>query len=392
MLGLALGTGGILIACEGPPRLPISSAPPASSGGFGTSAGGTKGEVCNVPIPSEGIGGGVALGGQGGAPEEPQMPTDTPVNRFGHLQLSGTHLVSETGTPVQLRGISSMWLNWENRGYATDLPSLLWMRDNWNLDVIRAAMGVDVDGGYVMGGKERMLAQVEQMIENARLAGVYIIVDFHSHHANEYEAEAIEFFSYIVQKYGHLPNLLLEPFNEPLPNLTWLTNLRPYHEKVLAAIRQNDPDAHLNIVILGTPSYDQRPDDAIGSPIVDPAVMYAVHFYSCTHGSTFRARAETALSQGLPLFVTEWGATNADGGVKGTPACYPEADQWLSFMAQNGISWTAWKLADCAHEKSENGVEDTSCLLKAQTPVGQGFPESTLNGHAPYVVKNMLCR
>jgi endoglucanase len=330
------------------------------------------------------------MGGQGTLPTGPTV--GTPVQRFGHLKLSGAALVSESGEPVQLRGVSSMWLNWEDDGYATDKASLFWMRDNWNLQVIRAAMGVDVDGGYSStAGKVLMLARVEQIILNAVEAGVYVIVDFHSHNAHQFQADAVEFFSTIMQKYGQLPNLILEPFNEPLPNLTWAGDLRPYHVSLLETIRQNDPDDHPNITVLGTPSYDQKPDEAVGSPIVDDAVMYAVHFYSCTHGAAFRDRAKTALSQGLPLFVTEWGATQADGGVKGSAPCYDEANLWLDFLATNRISWTAWKLDNCGYEKGQNGVEDTSCILKAETRIGSGFPENVLNGHGSYVVQRMLC-
>lgn len=283
-----------------------------------------------------------------------------------------------------------MWLNWENEGYALSLGALEWMRDHWGLQVIRAAMGVEADGGYAAGGKVRMLREVETIIENAERAGVYVIVDFHSHEATDYQAEAIEFFGDIATRYGHLPNVFFEPFNEPL-NVSWPNVLKPYHEAVLSVIRGADPDDHKNIVILGTPLYDQNPDAAIGATIADEAVMYAVHFYSCTHGQTQLNRAKKALAAGLPIFVTEWGATNADGGVKGTPACLPEADLWLDWMDQNAISWAAWKLDNCGWEVEQNGVEDTSCLLKANTPVEGGWPLSTLNGHGPYVVEKMRC-
>jgi endoglucanase len=383
------------LACEGPPRLPAvpqtSGGSPAANAGGGPAANAGGAPSCADPGAPGGANG-LPLGGEGNVPEP---VGGTVVSRYGHLRLDGTALVSEAGTPIQLRGISSMWLNWENEGYATDLSALVWMRDNWKLEVIRAAMGVDVDGGYVTGGaigKANMMGQVEKIIQNAVQAGVYVIVDFHSHHANDFLPESSEFFAEIMKKYGDLPNLILEPFNEPLPSHNWITHLRPYHVSVLDVIRQNDPDDHANIVVLGTPSYDQRPDDVIGMEIQDDAVMYAVHFYSCTHGESFRARAQNALSFGLPIFVTEWGATNADGGVNGTPACLDEAGKWLDFLSANRVSWAAWKLDNCGYEKSQNGVEDTSCMFKAETRVQGGFPDSTLNGHGPFVVERMRCQ
>ena len=71
--------------------------------------------------------------------------------------------------------------------------------------------------------------------------------------------------------------------------------------------------------------------------------MYTLHFYSCTHGASLRAKGDAAIRAGLALFVTEWGASNADGGLDGR-VCLPEAQSWIDWMKANGISWTAWKL------------------------------------------------
>jgi hypothetical protein len=73
----------------------------------------------------------------------------TPVDRNGRLQVVGSELRNESGDAVQLKGVSSMWLNWEDDGYAEDATALRWMRNNWNLTVIRAAMGVEPDNAYL---------------------------------------------------------------------------------------------------------------------------------------------------------------------------------------------------------------------------------------------------
>src|SRR5688500_12190265 len=72
----------------------------------------------------------------------------TPVERHGRLKVVGTQLQNEAGEAVQLKGVSSMWLNWEPDGYAEDPTALRWMRNNWKLTVVRAAMGVEADGAY----------------------------------------------------------------------------------------------------------------------------------------------------------------------------------------------------------------------------------------------------
>src|SRR5262245_46993046 len=73
----------------------------------------------------------------------------TPVELHGHLKVADGQLKDESGEAVQLKGVSSMWLNWEQDGYAESAKALRWMRNNWKLSVIRAAMGVEPDGAYL---------------------------------------------------------------------------------------------------------------------------------------------------------------------------------------------------------------------------------------------------
>ncbi|HYN95290.1 MAG TPA: RICIN domain-containing protein, partial [Pilimelia sp.] len=114
-------------------------------------------------------------GGPTTAAPPPPPTSGTPVARFGQLRVCGTRMCASNGSQVQLRGVSSMWLNWESRGYAENLTALRWMRDNWGLTVIRAAMGVEPAGAY-LSDPARARGQVERIINNAVAAGVYVIV------------------------------------------------------------------------------------------------------------------------------------------------------------------------------------------------------------------------
>jgi endoglucanase len=295
----------------------------------------------------------------------------TPVEAHGQLSVVGKQLVDQNGDAVQLKGVSSMWLNWETDGYAENAEALLWMRDHWNLSVIRAAMGVAPAGAYLTS-PDSTLAQVDAIVQNAIAAGVYVLIDWHDHDALTHQDKAVEFFSAIAQKYADVPNVIYEPFNEPLA-VDWSTALKPYHEAVVAAIRAADPD---NVIVLGTPSWSQGVDLAAREPLDGVNLMYTLHFYSCTHTAWLRSRAQTALNAGLALFVTEWGATDADGGLDGL-VCLDEAKLWLDFLATNQIGWSAWKLDNCA--------VDSTCLLKPNAPVNGGWTTEYLHGHAGFV-------
>jgi hypothetical protein len=239
LLSALLGGALLFPACSSEEPVTINEG--TNTGGTSSSGGATSS-------------GGSNLGGDGGAAGGPNS-SGTPVERYGHLRVIETSLVGEDGNPVQLKGISSQWLNWEDDGYALNLEALEWMRDNWNLSLIRAAMGAESDapGSYLdannpAAGKADMLRQVKIIVDNAIQAGVYVIIDFHSHSAHLHEDEAADFFKQMMELYGHTPNVLLEPFNEPKdvsPSepLDW-PELKSYHEAIVATIRESDTDEH----------------------------------------------------------------------------------------------------------------------------------------------------
>src|SRR5690606_9659335 len=68
-------------------------------------------------------------------------------------------------------------------------------------------------------------------------------------------------------------------------------------------------------------------------------LLYTFHFYAATHDTNML----TDFVGQLPIFVTEWGATEASGA-GGTN--YARAQSFVDIMAANNISWAAWGWAD----------------------------------------------
>lgn len=316
-------------------------------------------------------------------------PKDSPVALHGQLSVVGTNLVDVHGAAVQLKGVSSMWLNWEDDGYAEDLAGLIYMRDNWNLSLIRVAMGIEANDNSPTYLKDpaHAKAQVEKIVNNAIKAGVYVIIDWHDHEAIAHQTEAQAFFSEMATKFGDTPNVLYEVFNEPDhgseddPSVQWETwsDLKPYHEALRDTIRDVDPD---NVIILGTPSWDQDVDVAAASPVSGSNLMYAFHFYACSHTTAYYlGKADAALNAGLPLFVSEWGAATADGNTTNS-TCINEAGAWHDWMDQHGISWAAWKLDNCP---------DATCFfVDDAVPTSGGWTTSQLNGlHPQFAIERM---
>lgn len=308
-----------------------------------------------------------------------QAPEGSPVAEHGALRVVGTHLVDEAGKSVQLKGVSSMWLNWEEDGYAQDKDGLRYMRDNWNLSVIRAAMGVEAedDSPTYLTDPAYAKAQVEKIVDNAIELGVYVIIDWHDHDAIAHKAEAQAFFSEMAEKYGDVPNVLYEVFNEPL-DVDWSAELKPYHEALRDTIRAEDSD---NVILLGTPNWDQDVVVAAQSPLDGGNLMYTLHFYSCDHQDANRASGASALGLGLPIFVSEWGAASADG-IDTDSSCISAAAAWHDWMDENGISWAAWKFDNCS---------DATCFfVDDDVPTGGDWSESQLNGlHPEFAIARM---
>ncbi len=153
--------------------------------------------------------------------------------------------------------------------------------------------------------------------------------------------------------------------------------LKPYHSAVISAIRAHDSK---NIVIMGTPQWSQKVDEATADPLDGENLMYTLHFYACTHGQFLRSMGDAALQRGRALFVTEWGATHADGGLDGK-VCLDEAQAWHSWMNARGIGWTAWKLDSCNR--------DSSCILKDGASVRGEWTGEWLFGHGAFVRDRM---
>ncbi len=258
------------------------------------------------------------------------------VRRHGRLYTVGNRIVGEQGLPVSLAGNSFFWSQWQSHFYSAEVVK--WLKLDWKASLVRAAMGVE-GGGYLEHPQEEQ-ARICTLVEAAIAADLYVIIDWHDHHAHQHTAQAVAFFETMARKYGKYPNVLYEIFNEPMQDVTWPNDVKPYAEKVVAAIRAIDPD---NMIIVGSPTWSQDVDVVADDPIKAKNIAYSLHFYAGTHKQWLRDKALKALHKGLPLFVTEWGTCNADGNGDVDEASVRE---WMDFMQQWGLSHCNWAVSD----------------------------------------------
>ena len=299
-------------------------------------------------------------GAQEESEEGSEVDSLSVVDTFGQLRVSGKNLVDKNGTPIQLRGMSLAWSNWWPQFYTPEVVA--WLKDDFQVTIIRASMGVEDPGGY-LEDKEGQKAKIFTVIDAAISEGIYVIVDWHSHFAQDHLDEAILFFAEVAEKYGDNPNIIYETYNEPLNTDSWNETLKPYHEAVISEIRKYDPD---NIIIAGSRSWSTGVDEVIGNRLSDENTMYTLHYYAASHKQELRDIAQTALDAGIPLFVTEFGITEYTGDGFIDEA---EARTWWNFLDENKISWCNWSIAD---------KEESSAAVKPGASGEGGWPINML--------------
>jgi endoglucanase len=272
--------------------------------------------------------------------------TLTPVQQYGLLKVAGNKVVDKNNQPISLAGNSLFWSNdgWGGEKYYT-ANVVGWLRNNWNAKIVRVAMGVEDAGGYISnpaGNRQKIKTVIDACIAQ----GLYVVIDWHSHHAESYQAQSIAFFQDMARTYGNTPNVIYEVYNEPL-QVSWTGTIKPYAEAVAGAIRAIDPD---NMIVVGTPTWSQDVDVAASSPITSyPNIAYTLHFYASTHKQSLRDKAQAALNRGVAIFVTEYGTTEASGNGYVDAA---STQEWMTFLKQNGISHLNWSLNDKAESAS----------------------------------------
>lgn len=273
-----------------------------------------------------------------------------PVSYYGEFQTKNYMFVgSKTGSAVQVRGLSLFWSQWGNSFYNANAVNHL--ASDWKIEVIRAAYG-STGAVYDSETAAQNRAFVNTIIQAAIDNDIYVIVDWHSHNAQKETENSTAFFSDIARTWGQYDNVIFELYNEPT-NVEW-SGIKSYAETVIDTIRKYSD----NLILVGTPNYDQYIGDVIGNAIDKENIGYVLHFYAASHPlDSYKNAILSVLGANLPLFVTEYGTTNADGGCSPviTESCTQDhytshsensSNNWHFFLDSKKISSVAWSVFD----------------------------------------------
>lgn len=309
-----------------------------------------------------------------------------PVSQYGQLQASknasgkgriygNCAAYSTSGNEVMVKGMSLFWSCAANQQRYWKKDVIAGLVEHQGIQLIRAAMAVDDMGewadGHYFTKPDFYQAMLDEAVEAAIENDIYVIIDFHSHVAADSVENAKSFFRIQAEKWGKYDNVIFEVFNEPIcasgsvgdnsdcsgyGGFIGMAAIKAYADQVVSVIREYSD----NLIIVGTPQWDQHPEAAINYPVNDPKsnVAYALHYYA---GEAYHHdfndltyNAESAMNKGVSVFVSEWGTVDWDGGGSVGETWNP---RWQTWMNENKISQANWNAGINTSEGSQYASE-----------------------------------
>jgi len=297
------------------------------------------------------------------------LSAQTPVALNGALSVKDGKVVNQHGVPPELRGLSFSWSIWQGRKYYnTDVVD--WIHKDFKVSLIRAAMAVQPEHGY-LEEPDSQKQLIVNVVNEAIKKGIYVLIDWHDHNGYLHIPQSKAFFGEMARKYKSVPNVIYEVWNEP-ERVSWDT-VKNYAVQVIAEIRKYDPD---NLIVVGSPHWDQDVDVAAANPITGfKNIAYSFHFYASepSHQDQLRAKGDKAIQLGLPLLVTEWGVGEASGnGVFD----FSENETWIKWLGTHKLSWVNWNITD---------KNETTALLKPGASPDGGWTKDDLTMDGIYL-------
>jgi endoglucanase len=304
----------------------------------------------------------------------------TPVSVHGRLHVDGTNIKDEAGEIVQLHGVSTHGINWDVGYPYVNQDAFQTLRDDWGVNAIRLAMYTDEYNGYCAGGNQTELKNlIDQGVTYATNLGMYVTIDWHILNCNPnttHLSEAISFWDEMSAKYKDYNNVLYEICNEP-NGCSW-DEIKEYANQIIPVIRANDPNA---IIIVGTPTYSQlgewgHTNEVADNPLTGYTnIMYSLHFYCAesSHTQYLPTKLDYAISKGLPVFVTEFGMSEASGSGS---ISTEQAKVWLDKLDSYNVSYNVWSLSN---------KDESSALIQAGNSKTSGWSESDLTDAGKWI-------
>lgn len=250
----------------------------------------------------------------------PEKKQEFVVSKHGQLSVKGGSICDASGNKVSLMGPSFYW---------SCSAALWWTKETvdylvseYNVQIIRLPVSIAPSEGSPWNGDatwnednyyhrpEYSKKLVDEVVKAAIENDIYVIIDFHEHHAEHWVDLSKEFFTYFATKWGKYPNVMYEIYNEPMTDNSTVVN---YAKQIIPVIRNIDSK---NIIIVGSTQYSREPHNVTQAGEGYSNIAYTWHGYvEWGHQDDWNSHSDWANS--VPIVVTEWGVnwSKNDGGL-----------------------------------------------------------------------------
>ena len=284
----------------------------------------------------------------------------------GQLHVDGKKLMNEHNEEIRLIGMHG-----HGTGYWKyyDYESFKSLKEKWNNNCFR----IIVNYTEYLENKELYLQKLYNLIDITIDLDMYFIICWGGSSSDAYIEDAKEFFTEIATKYNNIPNIIYEIWNEP--GVTW-DNICEYSNVIIPIIRNINKNS---LILVGTPTSAAGVSFGITCVYKNELnytnIMYTDHFYNYGESTNkaFAQAISTASLRGVPIFISEWGITNASGQGE---VNIEEANKWLSLMNQYNLSWVN-------HVFANSSIEGCSIFLPKKW--SSQLEENTLSESGKYI-------
>lgn len=312
---------------------------------------------------------------------KPEKKQEFVVSKHGQLNVKGGSVCDKDGNTVSLMGPSFYWscsaaLWWKKE-------TVDYLVSQHNVQIIRLPVSIAPSEGNSWEGAatwnednyyhspDNTKKMVDEVVKAAIENDIYVIIDFHEHHAEHWVDLSKEFFTYFAKKWGSYPNVMYEIYNEPM-NETSNETVVSYAKEIIPVIRNYDSK---NIIIVGSTRYSREPHNVTAAGAGQTNIAYTWHGYVMWgHQDDWNSHPEWA--QSVPIVVTEWGVqgTKGDGGL-------------ISIYKSKSLINCFWSMNNKGGEDSDWSILKPNCFKTT------GWTEAEMTTNGAYmldVTKNWI--
>lgn len=278
-------------------------------------------------------------------------------SKLPFISVEGNSFVNEFGDTIIFRGVSvSDPDKLEKEGmWDKELFAVL---KEWNVNLVRFPVH---PRAWRERGDEEYLKLLDEGIELAAEAGIYVIIDWHSignlrtelfQHPmyNTTKTETFRFWQTIAAKYKGVSAVpFYELFNEPtiyngtLGKITW-TQHKEIMEEIIGIIYAHDTT---KIPLVAGLNWAYDLSDIRFEPVAYPGVAYVSHPYPQKREKPWEDKWEADwgyVADQYPVICTEFGFMSADEPGAHIPVISDTlyGKTIINYFNKKGISWVAW--------------------------------------------------